>query len=41
MSMADALARLPFWGLLTAKEQGVLAARAVIRRDGPGQIVHG
>ncbi len=41
MSMADALARLPFWGLLTVKEQGVLAARAVIRRDGPGQIVHG
>jgi CRP/FNR family transcriptional regulator len=41
MNTAEALARLPFWGLLTAKEQKVLAARAVIRRDGPGQIVHG
>lgn len=41
MNRADALARLPFWGLLTAKEQEGLAARAVIRRDEPGQIVHG
>ncbi|WP_329887561.1 Crp/Fnr family transcriptional regulator [Pseudoramibacter faecis] len=41
MNMTDALVRLPFWELLTVKEQKVLAVRAVIRWDGPGQIVYG